>query len=139
MLGKAEAVTLAAEGLDDWGMNVFRVVQAHEAWQSLGAWITEHKPQIGPGVKERFAWASTVDRGMLLAAASKREEIARRMERLLVGNAVLVLPTSPGIAPKIAVCIGIVVLRRNALIHQAITVLIHPVAQLLLPRVPVRV
>jgi len=101
MLGKAEAVTLAAEGLDDWGMNVFRVVQAHEAWQSLGAWITEHKPQIGPGVKERFAWASTVDRGMLLAAASKREEIARRMERLLVGNAVLVLPTSPGIAPKI--------------------------------------
>ncbi|MEI6320528.1 MAG: amidase [Pseudomonadota bacterium] len=101
MLGQAEAVTLAADGLDDWGMNVFRVVQAHEAWQSLGAWITEHKPQIGPGVKERFAWASTVDRGMLLAAASKREEIARRMERLLAGNAVLVLPTSPGIAPKI--------------------------------------
>jgi amidase len=38
---------------------------------------------------------------MLLAAASKREEIARRMERLLAGNAVLVLPTSPGIAPRI--------------------------------------
>lgn len=101
VLGKAEAVTVATEGLDDWGMNVFRVVQAHEAWQSLGAWITEHKPQIGPGVKERFAWASTVDRGMLLAAASKREEIARRMERLLAGNAVLVLPSSPGIAPKV--------------------------------------
>ena len=101
VLGKAESVTVANEGLDDWGMNVFRVIQAHEAWQSLGAWITEHKPQLGPGVKERFAWASTVDRGMLLAAASKREEIARRMERLLAGNAVLVLPTSPGIAPRI--------------------------------------
>lgn len=101
VLGKAESVTVATEGLDDWGMNVFRVIQAHEAWQSLGAWITEHKPQLGPGVKERFAWASTVDRGMLLAAASKREEIARRMERLLAGNAVLVLPTSPGIAPRI--------------------------------------
>ena len=101
VLGKAESVTVATEGLDDWGMNVFRVIQAHEAWQSLGAWITEHKPQLGPGVKERFAWASTVDRGMLLAAASKREEIARRMERLLAGNAVLVLPTSPGIAPSI--------------------------------------
>jgi len=101
VLGKAESVTVATEGLDDWGMNVFRVIQAHEAWQSLGAWITEHQPQLGPGVKERFAWASTVDRGMLLAAASKREEIARRMERLLAGNAVLVLPTSPGIAPRI--------------------------------------
>ncbi len=101
VLGKAESVTVAAEGLDDWGMNVFRVIQAHEAWQSLGAWITEHQPQLGPGVKERFAWASTVDRGMLLAAASKREEIARRMERLLAGNAILVLPTSPGIAPRI--------------------------------------
>lgn len=101
VLGKAESVTVATEGLDDWGMNVFRVIQAHEAWQSLGAWITEHQPQLGPGVKERFAWASTVDRGMLLAAASKREEIARRMERLLAGNTVLMLPTSPGIAPRI--------------------------------------
>ncbi len=101
VLGKAEPVTVASEGLDDWGMNVFRVIQAHEAWQSLGTWITEQQPQLGPGVKERFAWAATVDRGMLLAAASKREEITRRMERLLAGNAVLVLPTSPGIAPKI--------------------------------------
>lgn len=101
VLGKAESVTVATEGLDDWGMNVFRVIQAHEAWQSLGAWITEHQPQLGPGVKERFAWASTVDRGMLLAAASKREEMARRMERLLAGNTVLMLPTSPGIAPRI--------------------------------------
>ena len=101
VLGKAEAVTVADEGLDDWGMNVFRVIQAHEAWQSLGGWITENTPQFGPGVKERFAWASTVDRAALLAAASKREAFAQRMERLLAGNAVLVLPTSPGIAPKI--------------------------------------
>lgn len=101
VLGKAEAVTVSADGLDEWGMNVFRVIQAHEAWQSLGAWITEHKPALGPGVKERFAWASTVDRAALLAAASKREEIARRMDRLLAGNTVLVLPASPGIAPKI--------------------------------------
>jgi amidase len=101
LLGRAEPVTVAAEGLPEWGMNVFRVAQAHEAWQSLGAWITQVKPTLGPGVKERFEWASTVDRGMLLAAASKREEIARRMDRLLADNAVLVLPTCPGIAPKI--------------------------------------
>jgi len=101
VLGKAEPVTVAAEGLDEWGMNVFRVIQAHEAWQSLGAWISEHKPALGPGIRERFQWASTVDRAMLLAAASKREEISRRMDRVLAGNAVLVLPTSPGIAPKI--------------------------------------
>jgi amidase len=101
VLGKAEPVTVAAEGLDDWGMNVFRVIQAHEAWQSLGAWITEHKPALGPGIKERFQWASTVDRAMLLGAASKREEVSRRMDRMLAGNAVVVLPASPGIAPKI--------------------------------------
>ncbi len=100
-LGEAEPVSVAAEGLDDWGMNVFRVIQAHEAWQSLGAWITEHRPQLGPGIKERFQWASTVDRAMLLAAASKREEISRRMDRMLAGNAILLLPTSPGIAPRI--------------------------------------
>ncbi len=101
LLGRAEPVRVAAEGLPEWGMNVFRVIQAHEAWQSLGAWLTQVKPVLGPGIKERFEWASTVDRSMLLAAASKREEIARRMDRLLADNAVLVLPTCPGIAPKI--------------------------------------
>ena len=97
----AEPVTVASEGLAEWGMNIFRIIQGYEAWQSLGGWIGTVRPQIGPGVKERFEWAATVDRGALLAAASKREDIARRMDRLLAGNAVLVLPTAPGIAPKI--------------------------------------
>jgi amidase len=98
LLGPAQPVTVAAEGLADWGGNVFRIVQGWEAWQSLGGWIREHRPTLGPGVKERFEWAATVERGAFLAASSRREEIARRLDRLLADGAVLVLPTTPGVA-----------------------------------------
>lgn len=98
LLGAAQPVTVASEGLPDWGGNVFRVVQGWEAWQSLGGWIREHQPSLGPGVKERFEWASTVERGSFLAASSRREDIARRLDRLLADGAVMALPTTPGIA-----------------------------------------
>jgi len=98
LLGEAQPVTVAAEGLSDWGGNVFRLVQGWEAWQSLGGWIREQRPSLGPGVRERFEWASTVDRGAHLAASSRREDIARRLDRLLADGAVLALPTAPGIA-----------------------------------------
>lgn len=98
LLGAAQPVTVATEGLLDWGGNVFRVIQGWEAWQSLGGWIREHRPTLGPGVKERFEWAATVDRGAFLAASSRREDIARRLARLLADGAVLALPTAPGVA-----------------------------------------
>lgn len=98
LLGAAQPVTVATEGLLDWGGNVFRVIQGWEAWQSLGGWIREHRPTLGPGVRERFEWAATVDRGALLAASSRREDIARRLDRLLADGAVLALPTAPGVA-----------------------------------------
>jgi len=98
LLGAAQPVTVATEGLLDWGGNVFRVIQGWEAWQSLGGWIREHRPTLGPGVRERFEWAATVDRGALLATSSRREDIARRLDRLLADGAVLALPTAPGVA-----------------------------------------
>ena len=33
-------------------------VQAYDAWQALGGWISQNEPDFGPGVKERFANAS---------------------------------------------------------------------------------
>lgn len=37
------------------------LVQASEAWEALGGWITEAKPEFGPGQKERFEAASKTE------------------------------------------------------------------------------
>src|SRR5262249_42525159 len=41
---------IAPDGLDAW-REAFRIVQAHETWQTFGPFISQHKPDIGPGVR----------------------------------------------------------------------------------------
>ena len=98
LLGKPQPVTVAAEGLPQW-FEVFRVLQGAEVWAQHGAWVTRIKPDLGPGVRQRMEWAATVTASDAAPARQQREEIARRMQALLDSNAVLVLPTLPGIAP----------------------------------------
>lgn len=100
LLGAPQPIAVAAEGLPQW-FAAFRTLQAAEAWAQHGTWVTHTKPQLGPGVKERVQWASSVSARDVGPAKSLREDIARRMNSLLAGNAVLVLPTVPGIAPKL--------------------------------------
>ena len=97
VVGKAEVVTVGDEPLTRW-MDYFRFLQGAEAWAWHGEWITREKPAIGPGVKERFAWAATVGPADITRASMRREEIARRMADMLGEGAVLALPSAPGAA-----------------------------------------
>lgn len=96
-LGLAEPVRIADEGFAAWA-EAFRHVQAAEAWAVHGVWVEAVRPTFGPGVRERFAHAATVDPGVVSEAMAMRESIAGRLSRLLAGNALLVMPTAPGIA-----------------------------------------
>lgn len=98
VLGESAAVVVAGEGLRNW-FDDFRVLQGAEIWAQHGAWVARVKPQFGPGVRERFQWVATIEPANVAAAKARREDCARRMDSLLAGNAVLVLPTVPGIAP----------------------------------------
>ena len=98
LLGKPERVTVAADGLPQW-FQVFRVLQAAEAWAQHGEWVKRVKPDLGPGIKQRVQWAADLDPALVDPARKRREEIARHMDGLLAGGAVLALPTVPGIAP----------------------------------------
>jgi len=98
LIGVPKAVTVADEPLGEW-MGYFRLLQSAEAWAQHADWVTRVNPQFGPGVKERIAWASTVDPGAVAHAKARREDITRRMAALLEGDTVLVLPSAPGIAP----------------------------------------
>jgi len=68
-------------------------------WRNHGAWIRQVKPVFGRGVRERMAWAATVRPEDVQAAQRFRMGVVRRLEQLLEPGDVLLLPTSPRIAP----------------------------------------
>ena len=97
-LEPAGAVMVSDDGLAAWRM-IFRTMQAYEAWQANGAWITANNPVFGPGVRERFEWASRVTAEDYAAAAQRRSHVRERLYGLLGDDTVLAIPTTPSIAP----------------------------------------
>jgi len=97
-LGAPSPVIVAEDGLEDWFW-VFRRIQAYEAWQAHGAWIEASKPQLGPGVVDRFFYGRDIGVDTYAADRKTRVSIQRRMESLMGEDGVLVLPTVPSIAP----------------------------------------
>jgi amidase len=91
---------IAPEGLDPW-REAFRIVQAYETWQTFGGFITKHKPNIGPGVKERMQFASTVTRTQADASREVVNKARDHIRQIVVPGTVLALPTAPSISPKI--------------------------------------
>jgi amidase len=99
ILGKAEGVTIAPEGLEDWYWT-FRRLQAVEAWRVHGAWIEARDPDMTPGVRERFEFGKTVSVEERRRAEDNRHRQRARVESLVGSDTVLMLPTVPTIAPK---------------------------------------
>lgn len=99
ILGGADPVTVARDGLEDWYW-VFRHIQAFEAWQAHGAWIEAHDPAMTPGVRERFEFGRDLTADDIRRAGAMRQDMRRALEDLLGSDGVLVLPTVPSIAPK---------------------------------------
>src|SRR5262245_25307471 len=97
LIGAPERVTVGDEALTQW-MDYFRFPQGAEAWAAHGEWITRENPQFGPVIKGRFEWARTLAPVDVARARARREEITRRMEEMLKGEAVLALPAAPGAA-----------------------------------------
>jgi amidase len=81
---------------------IFRILQGDEIRRRHGAWIDAHNPSFGPGIAERFRWTRTIDPAEVERTRPQREDVARHMDLLLGDDALLCLPTAPGIAPKLA-------------------------------------
>jgi amidase len=81
--------------------SIFRVLQGAEIHAQHAAWIDRYRPEFGPGIRERFAWAATITAAEVSAAKPAREAVARHMDSLLGDDAMLCLPTAPGIAPRL--------------------------------------
>jgi amidase len=81
---------------------IFRILQGDEIRRRHGAWIDAHNPSFGPGIAERFRWTRTIDSAEVDRMRPQREDVALHMDLLLGDDALLCLPTAPGIAPKLA-------------------------------------
>jgi len=93
-----EDVVVCPTDLREW-MECFRIVQAAEIWGNFGAWVTEHRPQFGPGIGERFEIASKVAPEEAAREREHRLGIVARIEEVVRPGDVLCLPTSPRVAP----------------------------------------
>jgi amidase len=93
-------VAIAPEGLERW-RETYRTVSAHEAWQINAEWIEAHGSGLSSPIAERFAYAKTVSDGAAAAARQHQSRIRQRMHALLGSDAVLCIPSAPGIAPKL--------------------------------------
>lgn len=98
ILPAVEEIDLSGSALAEW-FETFKTIQASEVWANHGAWVTAAKPLLGPGVKERIAWASELKPATIAKAKQRRLEIRRHVDRMLQPGDVLCLPTSPRVAP----------------------------------------
>lgn len=101
LLPAATGIEIAGAELDAW-RETFRVIQAHEAWQAYGAWLDSHDAQLGPGTKERFAYARTVTGEAVDRARAHMGIIRNHIRAVIVPGTVLVVPTAPAVAPLLA-------------------------------------
>jgi amidase len=94
-------VRVAPEGFDSW-REAFRVIQGYEVWQCYGDFVARARPQLGPGIKERMAFAATVNEADAAAARRVHDQARAHLRSLLPPGTILALPTAPCIAPLIA-------------------------------------
>jgi amidase len=100
VLPRPQEKSVAPDGLDPW-REAFRIIQAREAWESFADFVRTEKPQLGPGIKERVAFASTVTDEQADTARRVMAAARTHLRALVSPGTVMALPTSPSIAPKL--------------------------------------
>jgi len=99
-LGAAMPVDAVLESFETMYWS-FRFQQGREAWHTDGALIDRFVPPLGPGVKERFAWAREVTAARYDESAAFRARFKAHVAALLGHDGVLLMPTMPDVAPLV--------------------------------------
>jgi amidase len=98
VIGEPATAPALTHAVDDlyW---CFRKLQAYEAWSVHGDWISQKDRGLGPGVRERFEFGSTLGSEVAAAETQRRDAFRAELAGLLGEDGVLVMPTVPGAAP----------------------------------------
>ena len=101
VLGTAEPVQAAGDSIDSlyWA---FRHIQGYQAWAEHGERIERYGMQLGPGVRDRFAWSSRIVQADMPGHEAVRRSFREQFLALLGRDRVMVMPTMPDIAPLLS-------------------------------------
>jgi amidase len=91
---------VAPDGFDPW-REAFRVIQGREAWESYGDFVRSAAPDLGPGIRERVAYAAAVTAEAAQAARRTMAAARAHIRGLVPPGTVMALPTAPCIAPPL--------------------------------------
>ncbi|MDE0779581.1 MAG: amidase [Alphaproteobacteria bacterium] len=100
VLPEAEPIQIAEDDTLEIWWDAFRVLQAGQVAQSNLPWVQEHNPDLGPGIRERFAMAAAITDDETAAAKAVHQRVLDRVLSLVTPGTILCLPTAPVIAPK---------------------------------------
>lgn len=97
-LPEFEEVEINPAGLDKW-VEIFKIIQGYEVWESYGGWIKKYNPRLSRGPKQRLEWASKITLQQYNDAYRKRKAIIERVDSLVSNGGLLCLPTASSVAP----------------------------------------
>ncbi|MET0963936.1 MAG: amidase [Noviherbaspirillum sp.] len=101
VLGAPAPVTVAGDAIDSL-YGAFRHIQGYQAWAEHGERIERYGMQLGPGVKDRFAWSSQMKQADMAQHEAVRRNFNEQFLALLGRDGVLLMPTMPDIAPLLS-------------------------------------
>ena len=90
-----------ADGFDG-RVEAFRIVQAYQVWEQFGAFVEAQRPKLGPGIKERMAFAATVDAAAYRASLARCDRDRDALTAAIPPGTVVAMPTAPCIAPLLS-------------------------------------
>lgn len=95
---KPESAELPEGSLEAWA-RTFRTIQGIEIWEQHGPWVRSEKPVFGPGIAERFQWASRLPSSDKERLYGMKRTVGRKLDEWLGSDSLLVVPTATGEAP----------------------------------------
>src|SRR5262249_1051774 len=88
----------AGASFSTW-FDTFTVVQWAEIQSTLGAWIADAKPALGPAIAASFDLVRQFGRGRIPEAVVRRERYHRRLQEFLGPRDLLCVPTAAALDP----------------------------------------
>jgi amidase len=98
ILPAPDEIVIAEGRFDEW-RQCFRTIQGREIWSIYGGWIEENAPELGPGIRERMAYAATVSEAAYSSAMGTLTRAREELQGLISPGTIVALPTAPCIAP----------------------------------------
>jgi Asp-tRNA(Asn)/Glu-tRNA(Gln) amidotransferase A subunit family amidase len=100
-----DSITFAKAHLSDFDpfnmslSQAFSLLQGAQIWQQHGEWLLTHRPDIASDIQQRLDQSQQITAAQISEAQYTQQQLIEQLDLLFKHANVLVMPTTPGIAP----------------------------------------